>query len=45
MRISGVGCAEAMVVAIDQILSLAVWISPLMLPVVSRTKTTSTMGF
>ena len=34
----------AMVLAIDQILSLAVWISPDMLPVVSRTKTTSTTG-
>lgn len=44
MRISGAGCAEAMVEAIDQILSLAAWIKPSMLPVVSSTNTTSTTG-
>jgi hypothetical protein len=45
MRISGACCAEAIVVAIDQIFSFAVWMRPPMLPVVSSTKTTSTFGF
>src|SRR6266571_2144149 len=41
---SGVGCAEAMWLAIDQIFCLAPRMRPDMLPVVSRTKTTSTLG-
>jgi hypothetical protein len=41
MRISGAGCAAAMELAMDQIFSLAAWIRPPMLPVVSRTNTTS----
>ena len=41
MRISGAWSADAMVLAMDQIFSFAAWIKPPMLPVVSRTKTTS----
>ena len=44
MRICGAGWAAAMVEAMDQIFSLAAWIRPPMLPVVSRAKTTSTTG-
>ena len=42
IAISGACCACASVLAIDQIFSFAAEISPPMLPVVSRTNTTST---
>ena len=45
MRTMGAGWAAARVEAMDQILSLAAWIRPPMLPVVSRTKTASTTGW
>ncbi len=41
---SGVCWADDIVVAIDQIFSLAVWIRSDMLPVVSSTNTTSIFG-
>src|SRR5262245_59143099 len=41
---SGVGLPPAIWLQIDQILSLAPWSRSVMLPVVSRQKTTSTLG-